>query len=244
MPQTKRTNFEQLKDLVESCKADDLTKPWSDYPCVEWPKTIWIKCNPVGTKIVGRIAYILRHGSIPEDHAIYRRCSNVKCIRPVHLHPVNVRALLRELLANIPNDPNQCMEWPLSRDKLNYGRITGSSGTRVEFVHRAAWEIVHGPIPDGMFVCHDCPNGDNPACFRPSHMFLGSAADNQADSKKKGTAVRGERVGTSKLNAEEVKEIRRLRQRGVEQKQIGKRFGVTQSTISEIVRRKKWRWLE
>jgi hypothetical protein len=244
MPQIKRTNFEQLKDLVESCKADDLTKPWSDYPCVEWPKTIWIKCNPVGTKIVGRIAYILRHGSIPEDHAIYRRCSNVKCIRPVHLHPVNVRALLREMLANVPDDPDQCVEWPMNRDRNNYGRLTGEDGKKVEFVHRAAWMIVNGPIPDGLFVCHDCPNGDNPACFRVSHLFLGTAADNQADSKKKGTKVRGERVGGVKLKEEQVREIRALYKRGLYYREIAPKFNVCPGAIGDIIRRKSWSWLE
>ena len=44
--------------------------------------------------------------------------------------------------------------------------------------HVAAWERAHGPIPVGLFVCHRC---DVRNCIRPEHLFLGSAADNNAD---------------------------------------------------------------
>jgi hypothetical protein len=50
-------------------------------------------------------------------------------------------------------------------------------------VHRVAWELEHGPIPDGMLILHRC---DNPACWAPEHLFLGTQADNVRDMHAKG----------------------------------------------------------
>lgn len=49
--------------------------------------------------------------------------------------------------------------------------------------HRAAWTLTHGPIPDGLVVCHRC---DVTLCVRPDHLFLGTQADNVRDMWEKG----------------------------------------------------------
>lgn len=41
--------------------------------------------------------------------------------------------------------------------------------------HRAAWEDVNGPIPDGMVIDHLC---HNPACFNVSHLECVTVAEN------------------------------------------------------------------
>lgn len=47
---------------------------------------------------------------------------------------------------------------------------------------RYLWEQVNGAIPDGMYVCHTCDNGQ---CVEITHLFLGTHADNMADMKAK-----------------------------------------------------------
>jgi hypothetical protein len=55
--------------------------------------------------------------------------------------------------------------------------------------HRIAWELVHGPIPAGLYILHHC---DNPACCNAfdtaHHLFLGTKTDNNRDMVAKGRA--------------------------------------------------------
>ena len=53
-------------------------------------------------------------------------------------------------------------------------------------VHRFSWEIHRGPIPEGMWVLHNCPGGDNRLCSNPDHLWLGNAQDNVDDMYAKG----------------------------------------------------------
>lgn len=49
--------------------------------------------------------------------------------------------------------------------------------------HRYSYLVYKGEIPKGMLVCHTC---DNPKCFNPDHLFIGTHKDNTQDMIKKG----------------------------------------------------------
>lgn len=102
-----------------------------------------------------------------------------------------------------------CKIWNGKRDSHFGHGVISVAGKRTK-VHRAAWSAERGPIPDGLDCLHDCPGGDNPACWNVDHLWLGTQRDNNADRDQKGRQVslKGEAHGHSKLTAEAVLAIR------------------------------------
>lgn len=133
-----------------------------------------------------------------------------------------------------------CWLWVGARDRKGYGKITIDD--RPVLAHRLSWELVHGPIPDGLNALHNCPGGDNPSCVNPAHLFLGTLQDNNADMLAKGRYARGMGLHRSDLTDDDVREIRALYAAGgIAQRQLARRYGITQVSIGEIVRREVWK---
>lgn len=130
-----------------------------------------------------------------------------------------------------------CWLWTKAVDRGGYGAIGAGTNTdrRVLKAHRVSWELAHGPIPDGVFVCHRC---DNPKCVNPAHLFLGSPSDNAADMATKGRANRGERRWIAKLTDDAVREIRRSSEKGVD---LAKRYGVSPTQVTAVRRGYEWK---
>lgn len=64
--------------------------------------------------------------------------------------------------------PDGCWHWTaaVSRRKSgNYGKVYCDG--KVQYAHRALYELLVGPIPDGLQLDHLCRN---PLCVNPSHL--------------------------------------------------------------------------
>lgn len=135
-----------------------------------------------------------------------------------------------------------CWVWTGAKDRKGYGHMT--RGQESFTSHRYSWLICNGHIPSHQWVLHKC---DTPSCVRPSHLYLGTHDDNMRDmrikKRKKGNngGLRGETHGCHVLTENQIQSIRTTT--GITQRELGKRYGVTQATISSILTRRTWKHL-
>lgn len=119
---------------------------------------------------------------------------------------------------------------------IPYPRHWTDSGKSIG-AHRFSFEIVCGPIPKSMYVCHKC---DMPLCVNPDHLFVGTHHDNMKDmvTKKRSFTGRGEdKKGRAKLTNQQADQIRKM---DVSHSKLAAMFGVSQTTISRIKRRESY----
>lgn len=75
--------------------------------------------------------------------------------------------LARRLLFCPPTTmPTGCIEYTGSRSRGGYGTVSVGGGTNRP-AHRASYELVRGPIPDGLQLDHLCRNR---ICVNPAHL--------------------------------------------------------------------------
>lgn len=138
---------------------------------------------------------------------------------------------------------DECWDWkgPINSD--GYGKRHGPKD-KTWSAHRYAWTSVNGPIPAGMLVCHRC---DNRLCCNPTHLFLGTHADNHRDKSDKGRSSWASmgRVKRFVLSAAQVVAIRaRYSSGGVSKRTLSREYGVSVGTIADILKRRTWARLE
>jgi hypothetical protein len=146
---------------------------------------------------------------------------------------------MRRLWAKVPErDLDKCWPFTGSRNPKGYGRIgLGSREEGVALAHRVVAEAAIGQSEQG--VRHLCGNA---ACCNPLHLAYGSQVENEADRLRHGTSNRGERHGMHKLTAGEVAAIELALEHGIFQKDIARRYGITQQTVSDIKCGRTWEW--
>lgn len=145
-------------------------------------------------------------------------------------------------------DRNSCWEWMASCHKFGYGwfRITG----KTYLAHRLALIFTTGEMGK-LQVLHSC---DNPKCCNPNHLRWGTQKENIQDCIKRGRkkdpprneskppVYYGKDNNNAKLDAEKVDRIRHLYVCSLMSgDELAKQFGVSRSTIYQIINYKTWK---
>ena len=140
---------------------------------------------------------------------------------------------IMNILNNYEIDPQtSCWNWMGGMFSDGYGCMYYQGKTWR--VHRLSWQLLHGDIPEGKYVCHHC---DNKKCINPGHLFLGSAKDNTLDMIHK-----GRHVPYRKLTLEQAIEIKNML--GTESHyKIAKLFNVSRSAIQHIAAGRSWKFI-
>ena len=152
-------------------------------------------------------------------------------------HRIDVSVRFQKYVSK-PN-ANGCIIWT-GHTVRGYGEIgLGGKFGRSIYAHRFAYIQAFGEIPKDMCVLHKC---DVPACVNPAHLFLGTKTDNSADKVAKGRQSRGECAKSAKLNKNSVLKIRvAWESENVSMRCLARRFGVTFTTIWQVIHRRTWK---
>ena len=141
-----------------------------------------------------------------------------------------------------------CWPWTAGRDAGGYGQFRLTD--KLQRASRVAVILSGRAIPAGSCVCHAC---DNPRCCNPSHLWVGTQAENLRDRDAKGRAVigkalmarrrsyAGEGHPNAKLTDSAIRAIRAAVALGAQtQREIAAMWGVDRSTVSQIARGVAW----
>ena len=104
-------------------------------------------------------------------------------------HPDPMKTLRSRFEAKVDRS-GDCWLWTGEIVKGDYGRIRTPEGRKM--AHVVAYELEHGPVPDGLQVDHRCHVR---RCVRPSHLRAATIKQNQENragaTRASKTGVRG-----------------------------------------------------
>lgn len=145
--------------------------------------------------------------------------------------------LAREAEAPEPHMDTPCWLWNGRIKPDGYGAITVNR--REKTAHREIYmRIKRIVLLRSELCCHRC---DVRHCVRPSHIFVGSAKQNQEDMARKNRSSFGHRSGLARFKKEDALEIVRLYMSGeMNQSQLAEKYGVVQTVISDVVTGATW----
>ena len=129
--------------------------------------------------------------------------------------------------------PKACWPWTAkARHHFGYGAINSGRGNLFNS-HVVAYALRYGPIPSGAYILHSC---DNPGCCNPSHLRIGTKAENTEDVVNRRrlagrTGPTDPAKCAKKLNIRMAKEIKAS---VLPRRELASLYGVSTHTIANI----------
>lgn len=142
-------------------------------------------------------------------------------------HDLDKEPLRDRLLSKIEKKDSGCWEWQSMTRPDGYGMVWKDG--KNQRAHRVIFEEFKHPLTRKDILCHKC---DNRKCVNPDHIFVGTRSDNVKDAASKNRMPINDTHWNTKLSVTQVNLIREAT--GYSHSELGKVFGVSQSTISRI----------
>lgn len=127
-----------------------------------------------------------------------------------------------------------CWLWKAGLSKTGYGAF--GYNNKVIKAHRFSYCLHNNCSLEsitGLVIRHSC---HTPACINPSHLSIGTQAENINDTLSAGRIPRGNIHWNNKISDDDIKKIRASDD---SQQVIAARFGICQSYVSRIKSRKE-----
>lgn len=149
--------------------------------------------------------------------------------------PTALRTIQSRFLAKTKR-VRKCLLWIGATDKYGYGQLW--VGGKLRMATHVALFLKNGKWPKHCAL-HKC---DVPACVDAEHLFDGTKRENTRDMLNKGRHSHGvdHSMTMYKFTPIQVRKIRRLSAAGESRRVIARKFGVVNSTIHQIVVRKRY----
>ncbi len=139
------------------------------------------------------------------------------------------------LRSHIGHTGDDCLIFPLRAHCRGYPLVSCGNGYR-PLASRLMCEWVNGPPPTPKHeAAHSCGKG-HLGCVHPKHLSWKTRAENQRDRRQHGTTMNGIEP---KLTPKDVIEIRSMKGK-LNMEEIGRRYNVSGTNISLVLKRKTW----
>ncbi len=132
----------------------------------------------------------------------------------------------------------ECWNWTAGKQSKGYGSF-GIGNGKTALAHRVAYELTYGEIPEGLCVRHI---NHNKLCMNPSHLRLGTIADNNRDMVEAGRQAKGMKNGRSKLIDEYIVLMRsdfQAKEKTI--KELAEEYDIHYNTARNAIQGKTWK---